>query len=245
MNEAPRWLPVSVEGDQLHQRHPDPVGETAVDLALDDRRVDPHAAVVHRDEPAHGDLPRAGVDLDHAHVGPARERQVGRVVDGHRVQMALDAVRQLQVGVRGHGDLPARRPRPRHTAHLEAPRDPLEVLAAPPPASPPRPAAPAPAPCAPPPPPPRRTPASTATRRCRGRTACGRCRPARPPPRPRRCPARARRAARTSSRGPGPATCTTPRAPPSPSGARAAARRRPCPTRRCPSTPAARRRRPR
>ena len=37
---------VLVEGDPLHRRHREALGEAAVDLALDDHRVDPHAAVV-------------------------------------------------------------------------------------------------------------------------------------------------------------------------------------------------------
>ena len=41
-----------VEGDHLHQRDADALGEAAVDLAVDDHRVDAHAAVVDRDEAA-------------------------------------------------------------------------------------------------------------------------------------------------------------------------------------------------
>ena len=47
-----------VERDQLHQRDADALGEPAVDLAVDDHRVDPHAAVVDRDEAPHRDLRR-------------------------------------------------------------------------------------------------------------------------------------------------------------------------------------------
>ena len=84
MNEPPRQLPSLVEGDQLHQRHPDAVGEAAVDLALDDHRVDARAAVVDRDEAPHRDLAGARIDVDDADVGAERERQVRRVVDRSR-----------------------------------------------------------------------------------------------------------------------------------------------------------------
>ncbi|GAA1299934.1 hypothetical protein GCM10009610_07170 [Pseudonocardia xinjiangensis] len=60
---------VAVERHELHQRHADPVGQAAVDLPFDDHRVDPHAAVVHRDEPADLHLPGARVDVHDADVG--------------------------------------------------------------------------------------------------------------------------------------------------------------------------------
>ena len=52
-----------------------------MDLALDDHRVDPGAAVIDRDEPADLHLCRARVDVDHADVGPERVGEVLRVVD--------------------------------------------------------------------------------------------------------------------------------------------------------------------
>ena len=71
---------VLVERDQLHRRRAVALGEPAVDLALDDHRVDAHAAVVDRDHAL--DLPLAGlgVDLDRDRVRAERERQVRRVV---------------------------------------------------------------------------------------------------------------------------------------------------------------------
>ena len=47
-----------VERDHLHQRDADALGEAAVDLAVDDHRVDAHAAVVDRDEAPDLDLAR-------------------------------------------------------------------------------------------------------------------------------------------------------------------------------------------
>src|SRR5580692_3387385 len=88
-----------VEGDDFHEGHADAVCQAAVDLALDDHRVDPDAAVVDRDEPADRDLAGAGVHVDHADVGTARVGQVGRVVHAGRVEVSLDAVGQLQAGV--------------------------------------------------------------------------------------------------------------------------------------------------
>ena len=70
-----------VEADQLHQRDADALGQPAVDLAVDDHRVDPHAAVVHRDEAADRDLGGVGVDVDDGDVGAVRVGQVRRVVD--------------------------------------------------------------------------------------------------------------------------------------------------------------------
>ena len=98
-----------VERDQLHQRDADAVGEPAVDLALDDHRVDPRAAVVDRDEAPDRDLGRPRVDVDDADVGAERERQVRRVVDGLGVEPALDARWQLDEPARGHRDLLDRR----------------------------------------------------------------------------------------------------------------------------------------
>ena len=97
-------------------------------LALDDHRVDPHPAVVHRDEPADVDLAGARVHVDHADVGAERVGQVGRVVDAGRVQLALDAVGQLQVGVRGPGDLGDRPARVRVALDRPAAALPLQVV---------------------------------------------------------------------------------------------------------------------
>ena len=73
MNEPLEAVALLVEGDVLHQRDADALGEAAVDLALDDHRVDAHAAVVDRDEAAQLDLARARVDVDDADVGAERD----------------------------------------------------------------------------------------------------------------------------------------------------------------------------
>ena len=112
-------------------RHADAVGEPAVDLALDDHRVDAHAAVVDRDEAADLDHRGARVDVDDADVGAERERQVRRVVDGLGVEPRLDARR----AARSSRAPPSRSPgssRPARGSPLTAQRAggprPLEVL---------------------------------------------------------------------------------------------------------------------
>ena len=64
---------VLVEGDHLHQRHADAVGEATVHLTLDDHRVDARAAVVDGDEAPHLHLPGTRIDVDDADVGPERD----------------------------------------------------------------------------------------------------------------------------------------------------------------------------
>ncbi len=76
----------------LHQRHADAVGQTTVDLAFDDHRVDPRAAVVDGDEPADLDLAGTGVEIDDTDVGPEWIGQVRRVVHAGRVEMTLHAI---------------------------------------------------------------------------------------------------------------------------------------------------------
>ena len=187
----------------------------------------------------------ARVDVDDADVGAERVGQVRRVVDDLGVQVALDALGQLDGAVRGHGDLLDRRALLRVALDEPAALLPLEVVggdlehrrgddprlvadlarddrgrrAA--------------------------TPASSASRRCRGRTGSGRCRRARPRCRPAGCRAPRRRSGRTSSRGPGPGSAREAEHRLAGRDARAARRRRPCPGRGCPCACAARRRRPR
>ena len=119
---------VLVERDHLHQRHADAVGETAVDLALDDHRVDARAAVVDGDEPPDLHLPGAGVDVDDADVGAERVGEVRRVVDRLGVEVALDALGQLEVRVREQGDLLDRLALLGVALHVPAAELPLEVV---------------------------------------------------------------------------------------------------------------------
>ena len=185
-------------------------------LALDDHRVDPGAAVVDRDEPAHLDRRGAGIDVDDADVGAEREGEVRRVVADLGVQAALDALGQVTGAVRAHRDvLDGRRRRVGSPLTWTAALLPLQVGRREPRASPTAMicalsrtlrATSAAARAA--------TPASTGCRRCPGRTASGRCRRARRRCRPAGCRAPRRRSGRTSSRGPGPGSA--PRAAPRP-----------------------------
>jgi hypothetical protein len=66
-----------------------------VDLALDQHRVDGRAAVVDGD-PAHDrDLPRLGVDVDHAGVRAERPHEVVGVVEGRLVEAGLVVLGQV------------------------------------------------------------------------------------------------------------------------------------------------------
>ena len=65
----------------FQQRLADALGEAAMDLALDDHRVDQPAEIVGRDEVDEVGLAGAGIDLDLADVGAGREGEVGRIVE--------------------------------------------------------------------------------------------------------------------------------------------------------------------
>jgi hypothetical protein len=58
MNEPLRQLPLSSNAMCCISAMPTPSCQPAVDLPFDDHRVDPHAAVVDRDEAPQLDLPR-------------------------------------------------------------------------------------------------------------------------------------------------------------------------------------------
>src|SRR5260370_17923000 len=69
---------IAVKRDELHERDPESFGEPAVDLPLDDHRVDTHAAVVDRYHPLDLDLTRALVDVDDDRIGAERVVHVRR-----------------------------------------------------------------------------------------------------------------------------------------------------------------------
>ena len=62
MKFEPMQLPSSSKVIHCIDEMREALGETAVDLPLDDHRVDAHAAVVHRHHAPH--LPDAGVGVD-------------------------------------------------------------------------------------------------------------------------------------------------------------------------------------
>ena len=90
MNEPGDELAAAVVGAALEQRLADPLGDAAVDLALDDHRVDDGADVV--DGPEADDLDAAGlrIDLDLADMGAVAEGEARRIVDRRLLQPGLE-----------------------------------------------------------------------------------------------------------------------------------------------------------
>src|SRR6056297_518141 len=80
------------------------LGDPAVDLPVEQQRIEHAAGVVAGDLAQVTDLPGAGVDLDHRHVGAERERGLlGRVRGGDREFVVVGTGRDGQVGPRlGH-----------------------------------------------------------------------------------------------------------------------------------------------
>src|SRR5439155_18216177 len=100
--------------------------QAAHDLALDDHRVDAHAAVVDRDHVQH--VPDAGlrVHLDRDDVHGERPGEVGWVVVGGVLQARLPAVGDVAVG--GDRALLDRHAPAGRAAHVEPGKLPLDVL---------------------------------------------------------------------------------------------------------------------
>src|SRR5829696_2907105 len=101
-----------------------------MDLAVDDHRVDPHAAVVDRDEAPDGDVGRVWIDVHHGDVGPVRVGEVRRVVDHLGVEPALHALGHLLAAVRPGRDLLDRRALLRVALDVPAALLPREVVRA-------------------------------------------------------------------------------------------------------------------
>src|SRR5256885_16385475 len=100
-------LAVVAVDDAFEQRLADPLGDGAVDLTLDDQRVDDGAAVLDEGVAPESDAPRLAIDLDDGDVHGAGERRPRRV----EVHGGLEA--------RGEpGGKPARRRRVRETRDL-------------------------------------------------------------------------------------------------------------------------------
>src|SRR5262249_41683650 len=117
-----------VVADFLIQGGPDPLGEAAVDLTVDDHRVDDVAAVVHRDEAPHLDLARAAVDVHHADIAAEGEGEVGRIVVVRRLQPCLHTLRMI--GISGESALLDGLRLLRSALDVELARLPLEVALA-------------------------------------------------------------------------------------------------------------------
>src|SRR5690349_10606095 len=84
--------------DLLVQGWRQPHRQTAVDLPVDDHRIDDVAAVVDRDEAADVDLSGALVDVDDADVAAERERQVRRIVVVDGLEAGFHPLRMVRVG---------------------------------------------------------------------------------------------------------------------------------------------------
>ena len=112
--------------DLLAHRDAERLGQPAVDLALDDHRVDARAAIVERVEAPHLGLAGVDVDVDHADIGAEREGEVRRIVVIDRLEPRLHAGRHLVIGrpgELGHGLEPLR-----IALHLEAVDVPFEIV---------------------------------------------------------------------------------------------------------------------
>jgi len=95
---------VLVVGRALEQRRADALGDAAVDLPLDDERVDDLPAVVDADVLLDLYLGGLRVDLDDRDVRPEREREVLRVVEVRHLQAGVHLVGQVVAEVRLVGD---------------------------------------------------------------------------------------------------------------------------------------------
>src|SRR5439155_1307374 len=95
---------VAVDGP-LPERLTDALGNAAVELAVDDHRVDLLADVVHRDVALELGLAGLLVDLDDRDVRPERPGAVRRVVVGRLVEIRLHPVGQAEAEVEGERDL--------------------------------------------------------------------------------------------------------------------------------------------
>jgi hypothetical protein len=124
---VPVWLlPSLVVCDRFVQRRGEAHREPAVDLPVDDHRVDDVAAVVDGHEAADLDLARALVDVDDADVRAEREREVRRVVVVDRLEAGLHPLRM--VGVGGERDLLDRLEPIRRALDREPAVGPFEVV---------------------------------------------------------------------------------------------------------------------
>ncbi len=88
--------------DELTHGDAEGFRQAAVDLALDDHRVDARAAVVQRVEAADRRLARVHVQVDDADIGAIGEGEVRRIVIFHRLQSHLLAFRHVRIGGERH-----------------------------------------------------------------------------------------------------------------------------------------------
>ena len=77
------------------ERLGNPLRDAAMELTVDDQRVDDVADIVDRDVSDRLDLTRIAIDLDHADVRAERERAVRRIVVGRLIEERLHPARQV------------------------------------------------------------------------------------------------------------------------------------------------------
>src|SRR5712692_8595312 len=100
-------LAALVESRLLPERLADALGEAAVDLALDEQRIDEEARIVYRHVAEKARLARVPVDLDHGHVSAEGEEHAAAGLDVLlRMQAALGGCRDLLPGDRTVGHAP-------------------------------------------------------------------------------------------------------------------------------------------
>ena len=87
-------LAAVVVDDGLEERLTEALGDGAVDLSLDDHRVDHAPTIFHERIASHGDASGGRIDLDDRDVDRAREGRAGKVAIHGRLQTGCLAVRE-------------------------------------------------------------------------------------------------------------------------------------------------------
>src|SRR5262249_54218345 len=90
-------LAAAIVGATLEQRLADALGKAAVNLALDDHRIDDGADVVDAPEPDDLDAAGVRVDLELADMRPVAEGEARRIVDRGLLQAGLDGLERKVV----------------------------------------------------------------------------------------------------------------------------------------------------
>src|ERR1700730_10755001 len=100
---ASLYVAILVVGNFLHKRDRQAFGQTAMDLTLDNHRVDNVSAVINGHEAPNFHFTCSLVDVDHTDVGAERKCQVWRIIIMHGFQTGLET--WWEVRVRGKSNL--------------------------------------------------------------------------------------------------------------------------------------------
>src|SRR5580692_9777719 len=87
---AGHQLPLVVIDGVLEQRLADALGDAAMDLALDDHRIDHGAEIVDRGPGSDLGIAGFGIDLDLADMAAGREGEIGRIVERALLEAGLN-----------------------------------------------------------------------------------------------------------------------------------------------------------